>query len=137
MRIRAVDDFGAVARQRRQDLGLSQAELAERAGVTRQWLVRFERGNSEVSLSKVFALLSELGLVVRADASGAGRTGASSPEPKFTVPKVDMPQLNTDILRQTLDGLSIAPAQEVLSLVGDAIKRMSPAPSSPEEPRDE
>jgi transcriptional regulator with XRE-family HTH domain len=35
-------DIGAVVRQRRIDLNMSQTELAERIATTRQWMSRFE-----------------------------------------------------------------------------------------------
>jgi transcriptional regulator with XRE-family HTH domain len=56
------EDFGRVARQRRLDLNLSQDDLAERAGVTRQWLSRFESAKADVSLSKALLVLRELDL---------------------------------------------------------------------------
>lgn len=63
-RIRTTDGFGRVARQARLDQQLSQAELAERAGVTRQWLIRFEQGRSDVSLAKTMDVFTALDLVV-------------------------------------------------------------------------
>jgi transcriptional regulator with XRE-family HTH domain len=106
VRIKRVEDFGAIARQRRRDLGLSQAQVAERAGVTRQWLVGFEKGNSEVSLSKAFAVLRELDLDVRADAAEARATMAlvpRSPATSFNIPKINLPHLNMDELRRSLN----------------------------------
>ncbi len=67
MNVSGAEDIGIIARQRRQDLEMSQVELAARAGVTRQWLTRFERGNSEVTLSKAIAVLRELDLRTRID----------------------------------------------------------------------
>ena len=58
------EDIGRVARQRRLDLNLSQDDLAERTGVTRQWLSRFESAKADVSLSKVLLVLRELDLNV-------------------------------------------------------------------------
>ncbi|TFD83223.1 helix-turn-helix domain-containing protein [Cryobacterium fucosi] len=58
------EDIGRVARQRRLDLNLSQNDLADRTGVTRQWLSRFESAKADVSLSKVLLVLRELDLNV-------------------------------------------------------------------------
>jgi transcriptional regulator with XRE-family HTH domain len=58
------EDLGRVARQRRLDLNLSQHDLAERAGVTRQWLSRFESAKADVSLSKALLVIRELDLNV-------------------------------------------------------------------------
>ena len=40
MKIRAAGDFGALVAERRGQQGLTQVELARRADVTREWLVR-------------------------------------------------------------------------------------------------
>jgi transcriptional regulator with XRE-family HTH domain len=37
-------DWANIVRDRRMELGLSQAELAQRIGLSRQWVVRFENG---------------------------------------------------------------------------------------------
>ncbi|GAB2447640.1 transcriptional regulator with XRE-family HTH domain [Conyzicola lurida] len=65
------EDIGRVARQRRIDLNLSQDDLAERTSVTRQWLSRFETAKSDVSLSKVLAVLRELDLDLDVSAPSA------------------------------------------------------------------
>jgi len=57
-------DVGAVVRQRRIDLSISQTELAERIDTTRQWLSRFEQGKADVTLSRVLAILRQLDLTV-------------------------------------------------------------------------
>ena len=89
MRIREVEGFGAIARQRRRDQGLTQAELAEKSGVTRQWLVRFENGNPEVALSKVYAVLRVLELTVRVEPVAERRVGAHPIDRSFMIPTVD------------------------------------------------
>jgi transcriptional regulator with XRE-family HTH domain len=60
--INSIRDLAALARGRRRALGLSQAELAERAGVSRQWVSGFEAGNPGAELRLVIALLDSLGL---------------------------------------------------------------------------
>jgi HTH-type transcriptional regulator/antitoxin HipB len=85
MRIREVDDIGPVARQRRRDLELSQAEVARRAGVTRQWLVRFEQGNADVTLGKAFAVLRALGLAMRLNPS----TDSAASIDLYRIPRAD------------------------------------------------
>ena len=57
-------EVGAVVRQRRIDLSMSQTELAEKIGTTRQWMSRFEKGNADVSLSRALAILRELDMTV-------------------------------------------------------------------------
>lgn len=64
MEMRAASDFGALVAERREKRGLSQAELARRAGVTREWVVRLENGSTAVTLFRLMRVLRELGLVV-------------------------------------------------------------------------
>lgn len=61
MRVRSIRDVAAAVRGRRQDLGLSQAELAKRAGVSRKWVYEFEAGKSTAELGLVLRVLEELG----------------------------------------------------------------------------
>jgi HTH-type transcriptional regulator/antitoxin HipB len=63
----SIHDLVAAVRGRRRQLGLSQAELASRAGVSRQWLVAFEAGKPTVELSLVLRLLDALGLRLALD----------------------------------------------------------------------
>ncbi len=134
MRIRTVDDFGVVARQRRRELGLSQEELGKRAGVTRQWLVRFERDSSDVSLAKVFAVLRELNLIVRADPVVPADSQLSPRPNKYAVPRIDMPQLNMDVLRRSLEAVRQIPSQDEVVAVRDAIRQLDSARLNPPSP---
>jgi HTH-type transcriptional regulator/antitoxin HipB len=54
--------LAAAVRGRRLDLGLSQAELARRAGVSRQWVNEFEAGKPAAELALVLRLLDALAL---------------------------------------------------------------------------
>jgi len=53
--------FGAVVRARRQALGISQEELASRAGVHRTYVGDIERGLRNVSLKNIHSLAAGLG----------------------------------------------------------------------------
>jgi len=64
MRIRAVTDFGALVAERRETLKLTQSELAQRAGVTREWVARLENGAPAVTVNRLMRVLRELGLDV-------------------------------------------------------------------------
>jgi HTH-type transcriptional regulator/antitoxin HipB len=60
-----VRDLGASVRRTRREVGLSQQALAGEAGVSRQWLSRFESGkNPAAELRKVLDVLGALGLAV-------------------------------------------------------------------------
>jgi HTH-type transcriptional regulator/antitoxin HipB len=64
MRIRSIRDVAATVRGRRTDLGLSQAELAQRAGVSRKWVSEFEGGKPSAELGLVMRVLDELGIAI-------------------------------------------------------------------------
>lgn len=59
-RVRSARDLGAVVRSERQAANLTQADLAERAGVTREWLVKFEKGAPGAQLGKTLSVLNAL-----------------------------------------------------------------------------
>lgn len=60
MKITNVTELGSLVRSARKRKGLSQTELAEQLGTTRQWLSRFEQGSNDVSLGAVFSALDAL-----------------------------------------------------------------------------
>jgi HTH-type transcriptional regulator/antitoxin HipB len=64
MKIRSIRDLAALVRGRREDLGLSQAELADRAGVSRKWIYQFEAGKPTAELRLILRVLDALGLVL-------------------------------------------------------------------------
>lgn len=65
MDITNAQSLGALVRDARNAQGLSQTQLAQTVGTTRQWLSRFEQGSNDVSLALAFAVLSELGITLR------------------------------------------------------------------------
>ncbi len=76
MQIRNAIELGAAIRDRRRLLKLAQSQLAQRIGVTRQWIIDIEKGKPR----------AEIGLALRAlDALGMGLTlvdpKASPPTP--------------------------------------------------------
>ena len=63
--LRTVRDLGAAVRRARRETGLSQQALADRAGVSRQWLSRVEAGKGpSAEMGKVLDVLAALGLAV-------------------------------------------------------------------------
>ncbi|HEY5792761.1 MAG TPA: helix-turn-helix domain-containing protein [Chthoniobacterales bacterium] len=62
MKAKTVRDLAAIARERRRHLGLSQSQLAKKAGVGRDWVVQFEKGKVTVEWGLVVRALRELGL---------------------------------------------------------------------------
>jgi len=61
-RIGSLHDLTAAIRGRRLQLGLSQAQLAERANVSRAWVNAFEAGKPAAELRLVLAVVDALGL---------------------------------------------------------------------------
>ena len=64
MRISSIRDVAVTVRGRRTDLGLSQAELARRAGVSRKWISEFEAGKPTAEFGLVIRVLDELGVAL-------------------------------------------------------------------------
>lgn len=56
--------LGARVRERRLELGLSQSELAESVGTTRQWLSRLEQGREGGSVARLLDVCDALDLVI-------------------------------------------------------------------------
>jgi HTH-type transcriptional regulator/antitoxin HipB len=72
MRIRTASDIGALVRHTRRQRGLSQEELAARAGVTRRWISALESGKARAELALVLATLDALGLALIAEDAPEG-----------------------------------------------------------------
>jgi y4mF family transcriptional regulator len=70
MRARSPKDIGLIIRDRRRGLGLDQATLAKRIGVSRQWVVEIERGKPRAEVGLVLRALGALG--IRLDATVGG-----------------------------------------------------------------
>jgi y4mF family transcriptional regulator len=64
MRISTIRDVAVTVRGRRTDLGLSQAELARRAGVSRKWISEFEAGKPTAEFGLAIRVLDELGIAL-------------------------------------------------------------------------
>lgn len=73
MLIHNVRELGTRMRDQRLQLGLTQAELAKRVGVTRFWVMQVERGSAGAEIGLILRALSALDLEidVRAAASSA------------------------------------------------------------------
>lgn len=70
--ITSIRDLAAAVRGRRQSLGLSQADVARRARVSRQWIIEFEAGKPTAELALVIRLLDALALRLSLDERDAG-----------------------------------------------------------------
>ena len=83
MYINTPRDWGNIVRDRRTDLGLTQADVAARIGKARQWVVRFESGHAgSASLDSLVKLTEVLELEVRVDPIEP-LGGDDDPDPMF------------------------------------------------------
>lgn len=64
-----VRDIGRLIRAQRQDLGWSQAELAQRLDTSRRWVSEIEHGKSTAQVGLVLAALQTLGFDLRVEHS--------------------------------------------------------------------
>ncbi len=81
MTIQSINDLAAAVRGRRTDLGMSQADLAKRAGVSRKWVYEFEAGKPTAELGLLLRLLDVLDLnldLAPGDRLGDGEGGAAA-----------------------------------------------------------
>lgn len=60
MRVRTPFELGAAARHERISAHLTQAQVARRSGVSREWMVRFERGAAGLQVGYVLTVLDTL-----------------------------------------------------------------------------
>lgn len=80
MRVRTIWEMGLRIRDRRLEMGWSQAKLADRLGTTRQWVVSLEQGNPGAALGQVLQAMEILGL--RMDVRDRSRRSADGAPPK-------------------------------------------------------
>jgi y4mF family transcriptional regulator len=87
MWISTAGDLAQLIRDRRKELRISQAVLARRIGVTRQWIGMLERGKPTVELAAVLKAMAALGL--RLDVRASAAPGVREPAaPAVPVPAV-------------------------------------------------
>lgn len=87
--LRTPADIGALLRDRRKALGLDQADLAGRIGVSRLWVNQVERGKPGASVGLVLRALAAVGVNLTAASGGAPDRPAAEP--------VDAPDINAVI----------------------------------------
>jgi y4mF family transcriptional regulator len=66
LRLRDAQDLGHHVREHRRAAGLSQTDLAVRAGVSRRWLSDLESGKATAEVGLVFRVIAALGLFLDA-----------------------------------------------------------------------
>ena len=74
MILHAPKEIGALIRERRSHMNLSQHELAGKVGVSRAWIIALEKGKPSVQLGLVLQTLRELGIALHVGAEVIGRS---------------------------------------------------------------
>ncbi|WP_394838955.1 helix-turn-helix domain-containing protein [Pendulispora rubella] len=80
MHLRTAKDLGAAIRQRRRELKLGQRTLAERVGVSRQWISECEHGKPRAELGLILRTLRALGLKLRIGTDAGALTPIDAPD---------------------------------------------------------
>ena len=70
MKISSTRDLAAAVRGQRSSLGLSQTDLAKKAGVFRPWVSNGEVGKPTAEFGRIIRLLDALHLTLRLDVAG-------------------------------------------------------------------
>lgn len=91
MRIRRPQDIAGAIREARRAADISQAELASKLEVNREWVVRLESGEPGVSLGIVLRALSALGLALT-----IGEDAEKTPSEPLTAPSKRRPPISID-----------------------------------------
>jgi len=96
MLLRTPRDLGALIRDRRRKLGLDQRALAERIGVSRQWVVEIEKGKPRAELGLVLRALAALDVHLAVDdAAPRGAATGANPRAVASAPVVDIDAIVT------------------------------------------
>ena len=74
MRIRTPIDLGALIRERRRALRLDQKTLADKVGVSRQWIVDIEKGKPRAEVALVLRTAEALNIALTADKPTKGKS---------------------------------------------------------------
>lgn len=83
MLIRTTHEVGLLVRDRRRAAGLTQGELAERVGASREWIRQLESGKPRLELGLTLRALTALGIALNAEfAPGAKQTETAVPPTK-------------------------------------------------------
>jgi HTH-type transcriptional regulator/antitoxin HipB len=88
-------DLGFAIRDRRRKLGLDQAELAQRVGASRKWVVDVEKGKPRAEIGLLLRAFDALGLRLSIDADG--KAAADKIAGSAAIPVVDLDRLLDDV----------------------------------------
>ena len=93
MNIVSVTDLAASVRQARRKLGWTQAELAERSGVSRDWIIGLERAKPSQEIALVLRTLKALNLNVSLGSQEERTSTQKAPFPSHAASVVNLDDL--------------------------------------------
>jgi HTH-type transcriptional regulator/antitoxin HipB len=98
--VETVNRIRLAVRGKRRALGLSQAQVAQRAGVSRKWLSEFEQGKVKVELGLVLRLLDSLDLQFSVESKHSTQTQNANSDlsKKPTAHTIDIVKFDLDKL---------------------------------------
>lgn len=103
MRIRTIWELGLRVRDRRLELDWSQAQLADRVGVTRQWIMNLEQGNAGASLGQVLQVLEVMRLDLHIRNRRPRNSTGDASRPRRSVSYDDVAMFLDEVLQRTRD----------------------------------
>lgn len=71
MQVRSMGELGALVRSARTARGMTQAELAAKLNISRDWVVRLEKGHPRLEAQRVLDALRVVGVDLQATVSDA------------------------------------------------------------------
>jgi HTH-type transcriptional regulator/antitoxin HipB len=86
MRVRTPADLGALIRDSRIRLGLDQKSLAQKVGVSRQWIIDAEKGKPRSEIGLFLRTINALGIALNAESEGPGKAKATASFEKAETP---------------------------------------------------
>jgi y4mF family transcriptional regulator len=72
MIVRTTREIGLLVRDRRRETGLTQAQLAEHVGASREWVRLLESGRPRLDLGLTLRALSAVGILLDAQVATSG-----------------------------------------------------------------
>lgn len=90
------EDLGALVRDRRKSLRLSQTELARRLKVSQRYISHLERGKAALQLGLALRVLRELGVTINVHVATTSPPGRAEKLPKDRRPKIQIDRLVDD-----------------------------------------
>lgn len=90
MTVHTVAELGAAIRHRRRQLNWDQQSLAQRVGVSRQWIVEIEAGKPRAEIGLLLRTLRALDLQLEVSAGGTSSHRESAASPHHRDPDLDV-----------------------------------------------